>query len=458
MNTKTSQPILCGTDFSEHSRKAGVVAAALSKRLDIPLLLVHAKNLVGGSSPEIYEAGVKNYREQLHQEADYLRELGASVEEIFYDGVPDEVLVLLAQERQARLIVVASTGTRAPVRWLLGSVAARTAESASVPTLVVRAAAPFEAWARGERALKIFVAADFTATSDAALRWVADLRQLGPCEVLAGYVDWPPEEANRRGMRGFYENYNPPELQRILERDLAKKVGRFLPGEGVRTEVQGNWGNAGVPLEEMATKAEADLVVVGAHRWHGLAKAHVSISRHFLHHSPMSVVCVPSSSVPTLTGPRIRNCQRVLVAVDLAETDGFAATYGYSIVAPGGVVRLFHNIEPFSTPNPIFGIEYEKSAAYLEHVRFRDGADAKLATLAPEKNDARGIVTETEITESYGAAVAICAAAERFDADVICIGSHTKFGLSAQLLGSIALEVLQTSRRPVLVVRPPEQD
>ena len=50
---------------------------------------------------------------------------------------------------------------------------------------------------------------------------------------------------------------------------------------------------------------------------------------------------------------------------------------------------------------------------------------------------------------------AICAAAERFGADNTCIDSHTRPGFTAKVLGSVALAVLQTSRRPVLVVRPP---
>ncbi len=52
---------------------------------------------------------------------------------------------------------------------------------------------------------------------------------------------------------------------------------------------------------------------------------------------------------------------------------------------------------------------------------------------------------------------AICAAAERFNADVVCIGSHTRPGLSAKVLGSVSLGVLQQCRRPVLVVWPPAE-
>jgi hypothetical protein len=65
-------------------------------------------------------------------------------------------------------------------RWTLGSVSEEISEAAPVPTLTVRSAKPFEAWARGERALRVFVAADFSPSSEAALHWVSKLREIGP--------------------------------------------------------------------------------------------------------------------------------------------------------------------------------------------------------------------------------------------------------------------------------------
>jgi nucleotide-binding universal stress UspA family protein len=203
MKNTTSQPIICGTDSSENARQAANVAAALATRLSVPLVLVHATGLlIQGSTPEANDAVIASFRERLHEEAERLRGLGATVEETVSAGAPDEVLVQLARQRQARLLVVSSLGLRAPTRWLLGSVAERTAESSPVPMLVVRDAAPFEAWARGERPLNVFVGADFTANSDAALRWISELRQIGPCEVVAAYADWPPEETARLGASG----------------------------------------------------------------------------------------------------------------------------------------------------------------------------------------------------------------------------------------------------------------
>jgi nucleotide-binding universal stress UspA family protein len=449
MKNSNLNPIVCGTDFSENAQRAANVAAALAKKIGVPLQLVHASVIPRSPLTD----------EHLRAEAQRLHDDGADLTAEVIEGDADQVLAQVAQQRTARLLVISSLGLRAPARWLIGSVAARTAESAPVPTLVVRNAAPFEAWTRGERALKVFVGADFTASSDAALRWVSELRQLGPIEVVAGYADWPVEEAVRLGVSGRLGRLeNPPPVQRVLERDLREKLTRLLGEENVKVRVVGNWGRADMPLVEMAIEAQADLVVVGTHQWHGLSRLrHGSVSRGILHHSPMSVACVPTPAATPMAGPRIRECRRVLVAVDLKEPHGFAAPYGYSIVQPGGTVRLVHNVEPFRLPNPMIGGSYQDFPSKKEHAQLVAESGAKLRALAPHEPEARGIVTEVEVTESRETAEAICAAAERFGADVICIGSHTRPGFTAKVLGSVSLAVLQGSRRPVLVVWPPAE-
>ena len=438
MINTTSKPIICGTDLSENSQRAANVATALATRLNARLVLVHAS--VIPASPLTHD--------HLRAETQRLRDAGAELAAEVIEGDADEVLVELVEQRQARLLVVSSNGRRGPVRWLLGSVAERVAEASPVPTLVVRDAAPFEAWASGARSLKVFVGTDFGACSDAALRWVADLREIGPIEVVAGYVDWPPEEAARLGLSGPIGLVgNPLGMQYLLERDLREKVTRVLGEKEVTIRVCGNWGSAEYPLVEMANDAQADLIVVGTHQRHGLGRLqHGSVSRAILHHAPMSVACVPTHVAAPMAGPRIRACQRVLVAVDLNEAHGFAAPYGYSIVNPGGTVQLLHNIVPSLALRQLNEKESAQRVAECE---------AKLSALAPEKADAPDIATMVEITESRDTAKAICAAAERFGADIICIGGHTRPGFTAKMLGSVALDVLQTSQRPVLIVWPP---
>jgi nucleotide-binding universal stress UspA family protein len=456
MKNTTSQPTICGTDFSENAKQTANVAAALSTRLGGPLVLVHATGLrIQGS--EANDAESASFREHLHEEAERLRRLGATVEEILSGGAPDEVLVQLAEQRQARLLVVSSLGLRAPTRWLLGSVAERTAESSLVPTLVVRDAAPFESWARGERSLNVFVGVDFTANSDTALRWISELRQIGPCEVVAAYADWPPEETARLGVsESFGLVESPPAVRRVLEQDMQEKVERLLGKEHLVIVVQGGWGRVDAQLVGLATEAQADLIVVGTHQWHGLSRLrHGSVSRGILHHAPMSVACVPTLAAAPTAGPRIRECRRVLAAADLGASHGFAAPYAYSIVNHGGTVRLVHVVEPFRLTNPLIGRYYQDLPTRKEHAQQVAESGARLRALAPAEARARGIKTEVEVLEELDEARAICAAAERFNADVVCIGSHTRPGFTAKIMGSVALGVLTQCRRPVLIVWPP---
>jgi len=449
MKTTNPNPIICGTNFSENARRAASVAASLAKRLGVPLRLVHASAIPRSPLTD----------EHLRAEVQRLHDGGADLTAEVIQGDADQVLVHVAQQHSARLLVVSSLGMRAPVRWLIGSVAERVAESSPVPTLVVRHAAPFEAWARGERPLKVFVGADFTASSDAALHWIVELRRLGPIEVVAGHADWPAEEAVRLGVSGRLALLeNPSSVQRVLERDLREKVTRILGEEQVQVRVAANWGRADVPLVEMAIEAQADLVVVGTHQWHGVSRLrHGSVSRGILQHAPMSVACVPTPAATPMAGPRIRECRRVLVAVDLNEPHGFAAPHGYSIVQPGGTVRLVHNVAPFRPPNLLIDSDSQEFNIRKDQAKVIAESAAKLRALAPPEAEARGIVTEVDVTESRDTAEAICSAAEQFGADVICVGSHTRPGFTAKVLGSVSLAVLQGSRRPVLVVWPPAE-
>ncbi len=449
MNTPNSSPILCGTDFSVNSQKAADVAAALAARLGVPFQLIHASVIPG--SPLTHQ--------HLQEEAQRLQKAGVELAAEVVEGDADTVLCQLARERHARLLVVSSLGRRRAVRWLLGSVAERTAEASPVPTLVVRDAAPLEDWARGIRPLRVFVGADFSASADAALQWIAALRQAGPCEVTVAYAAWPPQEAARLGIFGAIgPAEDPAALQLLLERDLREKVTRVLGENQVQVRVQTDWRRTDVSLLDMAVKAQADLVVVGAHQRHGLHRLrHDSVSRALLHHAPMSVVCVPTTAAAPVAGPRIRECRRVLVAVDLNEPHGFETPYAYSIVQPGGTVRLVHNIESFRMPVPGTGGSPGELSRKEEQAQQIAACEERLRALAPSPAEARGIVTEVEVTSGQETAHSICSAAERFGADIVCLGVHTRHGFTDKKLGSVPLAVLQSCRRPALVVWPPAE-
>ena len=223
--------IICGTDFSEHAREAAKVAAALSVKLQATLRLVHVMDTSRHEMPsrDLMDYLRKSRRTNLELEGGRLRKLGARVEEEFLLGSPALGLVEAATEAETGLIVVSSLGQIAPSRWLVGSVAERTAQSAPVPTLVVRQGKPLEQWARGERTLNVLVAYDFSESGEAALRSVRLLKEVGPCRLTVVYVAWPVEAGMRFGVGcDAAPPYFPAQVQSLLERDLQEKGEEIL--------------------------------------------------------------------------------------------------------------------------------------------------------------------------------------------------------------------------------------
>ncbi len=317
--------IICGTDFSIHAAEAANVAAALAAQHNATLTLTHVVDsndalLLDRKTLDVIR---NNKRRKLMSEESRLRAAGARVLENIVSGTPHEALVKEARRIGASLIVVGSVGEVSAQRWLAGSVALRTAQKATVPTLVVRDYLRLLAWARGERPLNVFVCYDFSPTSDAALSWVASLQSWGTSRVSVTYVSWPPEESWRLGAarRGIDED-SSSEAQSLLERGIRRKCERILGNVETKIHVVSTWGRADVHLNELANAADADLVVVGAnHRnrvdrfWMG------SVSRGVIRHSRGNVACVPGSYVPASAEPNTSESQRRVVPVDFMETN-----------------------------------------------------------------------------------------------------------------------------------------
>ena len=444
---KDERPIVCGTDFSPTAVEAVDLAAEMARRLDVTLLLLHVEEFRGlaVADPGLFEQVVSRNRQELDREAKRLRQSGTKVEERFLSGSVFNELVDAAAESNARLMVVGAVGHGVARRLLVGSVAERVAETSVVPTLVVRPGSRLGSWLRGEHALKVLVGYDFSAAGDAALRWLNEMQSLGAFETSVVHIDWPPEEAHRLGYHGPLPlAENPEEIQDFLERDLSERVAMLLPPEKVTITVEAGWGHTEAYLFEMAQRQQADLVVVGTHRRHGLGRLRFgSVSRTVLHHATVTVAVVPPAEDRRRAA--IPKLDRVLVATDFSELGNKAVPYGCAVLRRGGTLKLIHVIEPATTAAA--GGKNEPRPA-KENPKLL----AQLRALVPPDAEEHFDV-EAEIIENYNAAAAIGQQAERFDADAICLGSHGRSGLAKTLLGSVAQAVMEGSKRPVLIVR-----
>ncbi len=433
--------IICGIDSSQNAAQASRAAAAVAKRSNMPLKLVHVIERVGDGPKQaaqesvLYDSALQQTREQA---AELGQRFGIDVEAIVIFGAAYEKLIEVAHEHQARLIVTSALSDKDQHRWMLGTVAERVAQNSTVPVLTVREAASIEEWASGKRPLRVLLGVDISSTSKAALHWAMKLRSIAPCDVKIVQIAWPLGEHQRLGLSTPVPlDRLRPELHDVLMRDLRSWTGD-VTGEGETTfEVIPGWGRVDSHLAELAAETMTDLLVVGAHQrsrsarfWQG------SVSRGVLHGASCNVACVPrvdayeeETAIPVF--------QRVLIPTDFSSLANTAIPVGYGLVAPGGIVHLLHVV----TGRP---------------GEMDDNAKAKLTALIPRGAAAKGVLTQIEIIEDKKAGMGIVHAAGRLGVDAICMATRGRSGVSA-VLGSQAQEVVHRARQPVLLT-PPERE
>lgn len=431
MNQYPQRPIVCGTDFSPQAMKAADVAAAMALRLKTPLLLVHGID-EHGELPMSYRSGlIEALRGDLHEEAQRVRRTGAHVDEVIAGGAPEDGVATRAERANARCIVLASSGHGALARWGLGSVSEQVAEAAWVPTLVLHDTARLEDWARGGKPLRVFVGADFTGCSEAALSWAGQLREIGPCEFTVGFVDQHAAERAVQLKRAPEGTPLNAELEDMLRHDLHERAAGFLQKDALHVRVLPTPGRVDTHLLEMAAECGADLIVIGTHQWHGLSRLrHRSVSRRVLHETRTNIALVPAHHAVTAGSPCISQAHRVLVATDLAPHGAAAIPHAFSSLQAGGTVHLLH-----------VAMNDEDKAARSK----------QLHDLIPADAAQHGFKVDAEVVTGLDPVKAICDAAERLDVDLVCVGSRGPCK-HVDSLGLTTLGVLTRSTRPVLVV------
>lgn len=447
--------ILCAIDFSGLSIRAADVAAALAKSLALPLRVVHAVSewpIAIDAAPLVDQMGI--WREQLAAEVKRLRATGVEVSSDLRHGAASRELVAAATEQSTRLIVIGSTGRGMAERWLLGSVAERVAESAPVATLVVRDPEPLLAWLQDGKPLRVLCAADFSLSSDAALVALKQFDQIGRLEVEAVHL--------RREGRGRITSLlagasrpeeNEPSIEVELGRDVWDRVSHILGQPPLKAHVSCTGRHPDHELALLAETREAGLVVVGTHQRHGWQRLVApSFSRGVLAHASTNVMCVPVGPyVPAFEAPIVR---RVLVATTFSTAGHDDIRYAFGLVPAGGEIHVLH-VVPAAEPaaNPLVrsmsylasGIESEKARAAAQNQ-----LDELLRTLPALSN----VHITAKAVAHQNIADAVCETAEKFGADVICVGSGSGAGAGGGVLGSVVHAVIARSRRPVLVVPP----
>lgn len=143
---------------------------------------------------------------------------------------------------------------------------------------------------------------------------------------------------------------------------------------------------------------------------------------------------------------------RIVVGVDFTEVGDHALDES---------IRYAMKIDQ-SELHPVFVIAEPTKRKLGEAERhLEEGRDALRARVL-ERCEATGQRFDQEVVFHVrlgdDPAAAIHQVAVDVDADLICVGTHGRRGLSKMLLGSVAQELVRTARIPVMVARPKQID
>ncbi|MCE9668327.1 universal stress protein [Myxococcus stipitatus] len=445
--------IVCATHLSAGVPGAADVAAALATKLAEPLLLVGVPE---GDSPQGDTATLDERQERLEEVAERLGLPEGQVRCRVQSGVED---VLADDEcRHSRWVVVDAEGWRTSA-WRRASLPERLARAGCGPVLSVRRAEALVDWVRGRRRLLVLTGVDpLSATTEAAVTFLRELRRVGACDVLATYVCSPLEARERLGIHTpvHVDVLEPsardmekldPAVSTVLQREVRERVGDLLGEGGVEVVLEPGYGRPADHLLHVALERGADMVVVGMHArgvvkrlWHG------SVSAGVLRHAEQAVVCVPEG----MREPRRALPPRsVLVPVDFSQASLRAISQARSLVGPGGRVHLLHvHRKRMGEPG------YPDHVGVLpEPLHGRDLLLRRLWELVPRDEGAQSLQWSVEGVSGDDVTQAICQATEREGVDLVCVGTSGEVPREPDVLhGAIARELVARCRRPVMVV------
>ncbi|HEY0477465.1 MAG TPA: universal stress protein [Kofleriaceae bacterium] len=420
--------IICGTDLTPASSGALEVARALAaQRGDREVMLVHVADGEPGGDAE--RAAL---RARLDAQARAGRATpGPAVRAELLIGPPDQTLVGFAETEGSDLIVIAAHSRSERAQSRLGTTAAQVIERTHVPVLAVRDPAPWLAFARAERPLKVLLGIDDSATCDLGVQWTLALARRGPIEVVLGAIYYPDDAAAYYGLPARSLVETDPEIERLMQRDLIRQfTGSAAPvARSVTARARRGLGRIGDHMIELARDEQVDAIVVGTGQKTGLNRLG-SVSSVIVADAPESVVCVPPQA--SVVTQRVPVLQQALVATDLSQFANRAVPYAFALTQPGGEVHVLHVIE---------------DDAKVDEADLR----RQLVALAPA-----GVIQKVHahVVRGDNTAITIAQCAARFGVDVICVASHGRTGITRALVGSVADSLLRATRLPVLVLRP----
>jgi nucleotide-binding universal stress UspA family protein len=292
--------IVCATHFTNGSFDAVKAAASLAS--------VHGESLclISVVPPNRLQLPAeRELSDALRLHAAALTADGIEAEMELLHGTLERTVRKYCEDRAASLLVV---GDSSDTSRLLSGPLHLFKDRVDVPLLVVRDPRPFDAWVKGERALKVMLALDHTWSSSVARDWMTQLAKYGPIDLVATFVWWPPDEDARRGMAKASAEDAHTAMTNVVRHELEVALKGLPDNVNWRVHLELGVGHVSDTLLAYAAREQVDLFVLGSHEVDGpLARlrSRSSVSNGVMDDAPMSVACIPSHEPSSKVPPTL---------------------------------------------------------------------------------------------------------------------------------------------------------
>jgi nucleotide-binding universal stress UspA family protein len=278
--------------------------------------------------------------------------------------------------------------------------------------------------------MRILVGVDGSEAAAAALAWAGRLAQACEAELVVTHV-FEPGQAEVSP-----EKFD--ELQSEIERRLDVDWSEPLAGSGVPHRALLLTG----PPDRLLDAAEheaADLVVVGPRGHGGFASLHIgSLAHHLAHHTTRPLAIVPAPGA-------LAKLERIVVGVDGSAGSAHAVRWCADLArATNAEVIAVHAVEPVVGWVPESDPRSWRRAAHQE---------LESRWLAPLHE--AGVAVRSRIVDTIHPVAALTRAVKDEAADLAVVGTRGIGGFLGLRLGSVPIQVVHHTQRPVVLVPPP---
>ena len=277
---------------------------------------------------------------------------------------------------------------------------------------------------------RILVATDGSEPAQAAVSLAASFARASGASVEVVHV-WNLEVHHRRGV---WDLETRPEAKELVESTVDRVRGLDVDAAG--DILNADSAHVAGALADAARAYAADLIVVGSR---GLSDWQSMVWAHSVSHQLLTKVDCPVLIVRGPSPPSEHQSRRVLLAIAGGDDiePGVAAAVA-AAAAPGSEVLVLHVAQSFYA---FQGLTYVEPDEEIQETL------ARATTLLTDA----GVAAKAIVAASGPVAQTVIETAEKWNADIIVVGSSRMGDLGSLVLGSVTHSLLRSSDRPVLV-------